>query len=391
MRGGYYDKVNVQQPKDRGILLRDILDGAEDLTSKDKSWALTATYDRACAWNTIERSQRNMCVEPVGTTTDNKAFCLTSYYSTGQNAPHTLEKHIGSMVAVPVGETKDSKSYCLTAGYSNGSGENIGNYAAHTLDKGCKSMVAEPVNTTESGKSQTIKAQSQMTSIANIVKYKSTYGASGVAEPVCVAQRGRYADTGNHSHKTSAPIQQYYEPRQDGKTNSLTTVQKGNAVCEAVRVGSMPRPNGELSQSQGMRVYSADGKSVNLLGNAGGAGAKTGLYAIPVEFENGIPTKAISNSDGKTYTVYRVANGIIRIKDKEYPIKLQDGFYIIRKLSVSECKRLQTVPEWYEFPVSNAQAYKMLGNGWTVDVIAHLIKACLEPDTEFVPKQLSFF
>jgi DNA (cytosine-5)-methyltransferase 3A len=295
------------------------------------------------------------------------------------------------MVAVPVGETKDSKSYCLTAGYSNGSGENIGNYAAHTLDKGCKSMVAEPVNTTESGKSQTIKAQSQMTSIANIVKYKSTYGASGVAEPVCVAQRGRYADTGNRSHKTSAPIQQYYEPRQDGKTNALTTVQKDNAVCETVRVGSMPRPNGELSQSQGMRVYSADGKSVNLLGNAGGAGAKTGLYAIPVEFKDGIHTKAISNSDGKAYTVYRVANGIIQIKDKEYPIKLQGGFYIIRKLSVSECKRLQTVPEWYEFPVSNAQAYKMLGNGWTVDVIAHLIKACLEPDTEFVPKQLSFF
>lgn len=346
--------MNVQQPKDRGILLRDILDGAEDLTSKDKSWALTVTYNGACPQNTIERSQRNMCVEPVGTTTDNKAFCLT-------------------------------------AGYSNGSGENIGNYAAHTLDKGCKSMVAEPVNTTESGKSQTIKAQSQMTSITNIVKYKSTYGASGVAEPVCVAQRGRYADTGNHSHKTSAPIQQYYEPRQDGKTNTLTTVQKDNAVCETVRVGSMPRPNGELSQSQGMRVYSADGKSVNLLGNAGGAGAKTGLYAIPVEFENGIPTKAISNSDGKTYAVYRVTNGIIRIKDKEYPIKLQDGFYIIRELSVSECKRLQTVPEWYEFPVSNAQAYKMLGNGWTVDVIAHLIKACLEPDTEFVPKQLSFF
>lgn len=389
--GGDYDKVNVQYPKDRGILLRDILDGAEDLTSKSKSWALTATYDGACPQNTIERSQRNMCVEPVGTTADNKAFCLTSYYSTGQNAPHTLEKHIGSMVAVPVGETKDSKSYCLTAGYSNGSGENIGNYAAHTLEKGCKSMVAVPVNATKNGKSQTIKAQSQMTSIANIVKYKSTYGASGVAEPVCVAQRGRYADTGSRSHKTSAPIQQYYEPRQDGKTNTLTTVQKDNAVCETVRVGSMPRPNGELSQSQGMRVYSADGKSVNLLGNAGGAGAKTGLYAIPVEFKDGIPTKAISNSDGKAYIVYRVTNGIIQIKDKEYPIKLQDGFYIIRKLSVSECKRLQTVPEWYEFPVSNARAYKMLGNGWTVDVIAHLIKACLEPDTEFVPKQLSFF
>ena len=35
--------------------------------------------------------------------------------------------------------------------------------------------------------------------------------------------------------------------------------------------------------------------------------------------------------------------------------------------------RLQTVPEEYVFPVSNSQAYKMLGNGWTVDVIAHIM------------------
>jgi DNA (cytosine-5)-methyltransferase 3A len=45
---------------------------------------------------------------------------------------------------------------------------------------------------------------------------------------------------------------------------------------------------------------------------------------------------------------------------------------------VSECKRLQTVPEWYEFPVSDTQAYKMLGNGWTVEVISHLIRATQE-------------
>ena len=49
------------------------------------------------------------------------------------------------------------------------------------------------------------------------------------------------------------------------------------------------------------------------------------------------------------------------------------AFYIIRKLTVTECKRLQTVPDTYTFPVSNTQAYKMLGNGWTVDVIAHIM------------------
>jgi DNA (cytosine-5)-methyltransferase 3A len=39
--------------------------------------------------------------------------------------------------------------------------------------------------------------------------------------------------------------------------------------------------------------------------------------------------------------------------------------------------RLQTVPERYEFPVSNSQSYKMLGNGWTVDVIAHILRGVL--------------
>ena len=48
--------------------------------------------------------------------------------------------------------------------------------------------------------------------------------------------------------------------------------------------------------------------------------------------------------------------------------------YCIRKLTVLECKRLQTVPDDYRMDVSKTQSYKMLGNGWTVDVIAHIFK-----------------
>lgn len=81
----------------------------------------------------------------------------------------------------------------------------------------------------------------------------------------------------------------------------------------------------------------------------------------------------IDRYDGKTYPVYEVRNGLITINGKSYPIKLADGLYIIRKLTVTECKRLQTVPDSYVFPVSNRQAYKMLGNGWTVDVIVHIL------------------
>ena len=44
-----------------------------------------------------------------------------------------------------------------------------------------------------------------------------------------------------------------------------------------------------------------------------------------------------------------------------------------RKLTPLECERLQTVPDNYTASVSNTQRYKMLGNGWTVGVIAHIL------------------
>lgn len=46
---------------------------------------------------------------------------------------------------------------------------------------------------------------------------------------------------------------------------------------------------------------------------------------------------------------------------------------IIRKLTVAECRRLQTIPDWYKMPCSDTQNYKMLGNGWTIEVIKHIL------------------
>ena len=70
---------------------------------------------------------------------------------------------------------------------------------------------------------------------------------------------------------------------------------------------------------------------------------------------------------------YEVKNGKIAYDRAQYPVKLPDGYYAMRKLTVEECKRLQTIPDWYEFPVSDSQAYKQIGNGWTIEVIKHLL------------------
>lgn len=53
---------------------------------------------------------------------------------------------------------------------------------------------------------------------------------------------------------------------------------------------------------------------------------------------------------------------------------LTDNGLKLRKLTTIECERLQTVPDNYTEGVSNTQRYKMLGNGWTVDVISHILK-----------------
>jgi DNA-cytosine methyltransferase len=68
--------------------------------------------------------------------------------------------------------------------------------------------------------------------------------------------------------------------------------------------------------------------------------------------------------DEKTNTVTTVQKDNVVVKDDVY----------WRKLTPIECERLQTVPDNYTNHVSNTQRYKMLGNGWTVDVIAHILQ-----------------
>lgn len=53
---------------------------------------------------------------------------------------------------------------------------------------------------------------------------------------------------------------------------------------------------------------------------------------------------------------------------------LLQEWYRVRRLTPVECERLQTLPDNYTAGVSNSQRYKMLGNGWTVDVIAHIFR-----------------
>jgi DNA (cytosine-5)-methyltransferase 3A len=150
-----------------------------------------------------------------------------------------------------------------------------------------------------------------------------------------------------------------YESANEEKANALTTCQTDSMVAEPIRIGDIG------STAQAHRVYSCDGKSVTINSGGGGQGGKTGLYLCPVI---GTPNPPF----------YEVRNGKIIISGVEYYINLADGVYCIRKLTPTECERLQTLPDGYTKAVSNAQRYRGLGNGWTAEIIIHILNGVLK-------------
>lgn len=173
------------------------------------------------------------------------------------------------------------------------------------------------------------------------------------------AIRGRYIVDGkrqDHKMKTAGLTEQRLEIRSDGKTNTLTTVQKDNVVV--YREPLYPEATAENKKNEaafiecsGMNeTATKEGKSYCLTANCGGAWAKHSA------------TKKVRTMAAVGFT----QDGNVMTSHNQ--IKY-------RKLTPTECARLQTFPDgWCESVVSKSQAYKAYGNSWTVDVIAHIFK-----------------
>jgi len=139
------------------------------------------------------------------------------------------------------------------------------------------------------------------------------------------AMRGRYIVDGkrqDYKMKTAGMTTQRIKLRKDEKSNCITTVSKDNYLVKLFNTN--PSGNGMNGW-----VYHTNAKS---------------------------PTVTTNKGEGNKIS--------------------HDGVWY-RKLTPIECERLQTVPDNYTDCVSNSQRYKMLGNGWTVDVIAHIFKGMM--------------
>lgn len=152
---------------------------------------------------------------------------------------------------------------------------------------------------------------------------------------ICIAMRGREACLTPKRTEYGKQIRKEYEagtiteqrkniqqlePRTDGKTNTLTSVQKDNLVMQ-------------LNERQQNNFKNGDEKANTFLSTSWKGSQANGMTLI-----------------GETR---------------------------IRRLTPTECARLQTIPSWYEWGCSDTQQYRMLGNGWTVEIIMHVLRQLL--------------
>ena len=248
----YWTNWHVEQPQDKGILLKDILESGESL--------------------------------------NNKSHCLDANYHKGTSLEHYAKKRNREIVAVPCAmRTREDE---------------LGKF--------------KRLETKDDGKANSLTSVQSDSMVCMPVPEATKKGYTEINQGDCV-------DLTQMSSKTRRGR------NMKDKSNCLTAGEcHFYQYVTPVRVGTLPG----LGKGQANRIYSVCGKSVCLNALGGGSGAKTGLYKVD----------------------------------------LPDGDYIIRKLTPVECERLQTLPDEYTSGISNTQRYKAIGNGWTVDVIAHILK-----------------
>ena len=168
---------------------------------------------------------------------------------------------------------------------------------------------------------------------------------------------------------------QFHIPRSDSKSNPMTTVTKDNLLL-------VKRIQGVNIVDNGLRTFRCvKGKpGLSELGTIHFSESKSGtitathnLHILQMKTVRQI-NQSKESQGRQPYFQNRVfdTNGVTPAIPTRHPVNIIDNTYRIRRLTPTECARLQTIPGWYRWECSETQQYKMLGNGWTVEVIKHI-------------------
>jgi DNA (cytosine-5)-methyltransferase 3A len=188
-----------------------------------------------------------------------------------------------------------------------------------------------------------------------------------------VAMRGRTENKGQDWHNSNHI--QKLESRNDGKTNSITGVAKDNLVREVKQISTNNKSNGGTQPYQQDRIYDINGISPALNTDGRGHAIEIVLRSKNKRLKQTIDENNLTEGKVKALDVYNqsIHDRYPTLNDPKHNDRaLFDGSRI-RRLTPIECERLQTVADNYTAHVSDSQRYRMLGNGWTIDVICHIL------------------
>ena len=359
---------NITQPKERGIVLRDILETEPNdptlmsdnfvyrqIKNKKDRCLVTEDKEKASSLSALEyvkngRQGDYLACDNDGvpvdkelgeghkqdlqkeilpsfdenlkkmTTKDEKAYCLTATYSAAY-PPNSMERKQRTMIPVEEGQEMPED---ITLVYDNEGKSHKPKHIGTAVDV---NMLVDDTSDLPQ-KSQTIKSQYYKSSKANFER-SGTFHATGIPQKLVSDKPqhiGTAVDVNGHDI-----LKRVYSP--DGKSPTINTMGGGNREPKVV-VGAY---RARSVDENGKRVAWKDAKPKQMLE---------------------------LRKDEKSNSVTSVQKDNVLTKDEVY----------WRKLTPLECMRLQTVQDDYLMPVSNTQKYKLLGNGWTIEVIAHILK-----------------
>lgn len=281
----------ISQPKDRGIVLKDILEEEVDEKYYISDIAIKRMQSR-------KYSQVKYNPDKTGTLNAKNNSGQLSSDSGTTLIVHSGYARTGGKKQGGTGplSREDGKTYCLDSNPQNNKLEMVGGVINLSEFKANKANKANNID-------------------GNYFKGNDNHGQRTVIQVNPSLESGG-----------AQPFAQNRIYDEKGLMPALRSELSGrNNVKTIIQVDSIYANNGDAG-----RVYSEDGKGRTLKGDAGGGAAKMGM----------VETKTR-----------------------------------IRRLTPVECERLQGVPDNYTAHVSDSQRYRMLGNGWQIDTIIHILKA----------------
>jgi DNA-cytosine methyltransferase len=350
----------IKQPEDKGIVLRDILEDNFD-SERDKSHCIDANYFKGASVEQYKKKHRRQLVnKPIKVGMNVEEVKVRKHEVNISGLQHLLRemkkesgktnKQIAEETNMPV--TKVEHWFRTDSSFSI-PGDNVWLKLKEVL--GIKTDVFD-------------KEVMEFEYRDGVYETKQrVYSEDGKSPTITASNTEQYIETTPKQVGVAVDInghdilKRVYSP--DGKSPTVNTCQGGNREPKVVTGGAFRG-----------RAYDKDGKRKDRDGSSVANQTTQMLELRKDDKSNAITTV---NKDSLVVSPIREKSKTVRAGGRRsYDRHEWDSVDELhwRKLTPLECERLQTVPDNYTDHVSNTQRYKMLGNGWTVEVIKHIFE-----------------